>query len=44
MELLASHVTEEYEKHVIDYIVEDHNIQYHMIIEDYMKDYFELTK
>ena len=42
-ELSADHVTEDYVQgqHVTDYVIEDHDLQYHVITEDYVKDYPE---
>jgi len=41
LELLAGHMTKEYVQgqHMTDHIIEDHDPQYHVIIEDYVKDH-----
>ena len=37
--LLVSYMTENYKQYVTDHIVEDHNPQHYMTIEDHMKDH-----
>jgi len=42
-ELSAGHMTEDYvkEQHVTDYVVGDHDLQYHVTTENHVKDYPE---